>query len=64
MIKFRSNRPEVFCEKVFLEISQYSQENNCVGVSFYKDAGLEFPLSLVALLCMWNIKIPRFFYKG
>ena len=34
MIKFRSNRPEVFCEKVFLEISQYSQENNCAGVSF------------------------------
>ena len=26
--------PEVFYKKLFLKISQYSQENTCVGVSF------------------------------
>ena len=27
--------PEMFCKKkVFLKISQYSDENTCVGVSF------------------------------
>ena len=31
---FKSTRPEVFCKKVFLEISQNSQENNCAQVSF------------------------------
>ena len=31
---FRNSRPEVFCKKVFLEISQNSQENTCVSVSF------------------------------
>ena len=30
----RSSRPEVFCKKVFLEISQNSQENTCARVSF------------------------------
>ena len=30
----RSSRPEVFCEKVFLEISQDSQENTYARVSF------------------------------
>ena len=30
----RSSRPEVFCKKVFLEISQNSQENTCASVSF------------------------------
>ena len=29
----RSSRPEVFCRKVFLEISRKSQENSCVRVS-------------------------------
>ena len=37
----RSNRPEEFYKKVFLEISQNSQENICVGVSFQ---GLFHPL--------------------
>ena len=32
----RSSRPEVFCKKVFLEISQNSQENTCARVSFLK----------------------------
>ena len=32
--KFRSSRPEVFNEKVLLEILQISQENTCVRVSF------------------------------
>ena len=26
--------PEVFCKKTFLKVSQYSKENNSVGVSF------------------------------
>ena len=30
----RSSRWEVFCEKVFLQISQNSQENTCARVSF------------------------------
>ena len=33
-IKCSSSYPEVFCKKVFLEISQNSQENTCVAVSF------------------------------
>ena len=33
-IKVRSSRPDVFCEKVFLEISQNSQENTCARASF------------------------------
>ena len=31
---FRSSRPEVFRKKVFLKISQISQENTCAGVYF------------------------------
>ena len=31
---YRSSRPEVFCENVFLEISQNSQENTCARDSF------------------------------
>ena len=30
----RSSRPDVFCKKVFLEILQNSQENNCARLSF------------------------------
>ena len=32
--EIRTNRPEVFCKKVVLEISQNLQENNCARVSF------------------------------
>ena len=28
--------PEVFYEKLLLKISEYSQENTCVGVSFFR----------------------------
>ena len=31
---FRRSRPEVFCKKMFLEISHNSQENTCSRVSF------------------------------
>ena len=34
VFSFKSSRPEVFCEKLFLEISQNSQENICARVSF------------------------------
>ena len=30
----RSSRPEVFCKKIFLEISKNSQENTCARASF------------------------------
>ena len=33
-VQYRSNRPEVFCKKVFLEVLQNSQENTSVRVSF------------------------------
>ena len=32
--KSRSRRPEVFCKKVILKISQNFQENTCARVSF------------------------------
>ena len=31
---YRSSRLEVFCKKMFLEISKNSQENTCARVSF------------------------------
>ena len=31
---FRSSHPDVFCEKMFLEISRNSEENTCATVSF------------------------------
>ena len=31
---YRSSRPELFCKKLFLEISQNSQENTCARASF------------------------------
>ena len=31
----------MFIKRLFLKISQYSQENTCVSVSFYKVAGLQ-----------------------
>ena len=34
LVTVRSSRPEVVCKKVFLEISQNSQENSCARVSF------------------------------
>ena len=33
-LSYRSSSPEVFCKKVFLKISQYSQDKTCPGVSF------------------------------
>ena len=35
-VRVRSSRPEVFCKKAFLEISQNSQKNTCARVSFLK----------------------------
>ena len=37
----RSSRPEVFCKKVFLKISQILQESNCVNPIFNEVEGLE-----------------------
>ena len=34
---FRSSRPDVFCKKGVLEISQNSQENTCAGVAILKN---------------------------
>ena len=33
---FRSSHPEGFCKKVFLDISQHSQENMCQNLFFKK----------------------------
>ena len=33
-LNYKSSRPDVFCQKGFLEISQKSQENTCARVSF------------------------------
>ena len=33
-VKVQKQPPEVFCKRVFLEISQISQENTCAGASF------------------------------
>ena len=45
-IKCSSSYPEVFCKKVFLEISQNSQENTCARAFFNKVAGLRPPALL------------------
>ena len=47
-ILFRSSRAEVFLKKVFLKISQNSQETTCTGVTFFlwRDAAHCFPKSL------------------
>ena len=36
IINFTSSTLLVFCRKEFLKISQFSKENDCVGVSFLK----------------------------
>ena len=33
-IKFRSSQRRRFIKKMFLKISQYSQKNTCLGISF------------------------------
>ena len=33
-MKYINSHPEVFYKKVFLKVSQNSQENSCAGVSF------------------------------
>ena len=40
--KSRSSRPEVFCQKGFLKISQNSQESTCTGVFFIRVTDLSF----------------------
>ena len=45
---FLKQQPEVFCEKVFLKISQISQENSCAEVSF------------LITLQIWGLKFAKF----
>ena len=40
LCKIRRRRPDVFCQKGFLEISQNLQESTCARVSFNKEACL------------------------
>ena len=47
---FRSSRPVVFFEKVFLEISQNSQKNTCARAFFNKVAGLRCVTLLIKRL--------------
>ena len=46
MKKSRSSRPEVFCTKGFLKISQNSQENTCAGSFLNRVTGLR-PVTLL-----------------
>ena len=39
-----------FSKQVFLKSSQISQENNCVGVSFYRYTNADLKISLFVLI--------------
>ena len=59
---FRTSLLEVFFKKVFLEISQNSQENTCARVSFFdKVAGLR-PATLFKKR-LWHMCFPLNFMK-
>ena len=49
LLSYRSSRPEVFCRKVFLEISQNSQENTCARV-WKKRLAQVFPVNFAKFL--------------
>ena len=52
--KCRSSRLDVFSKKVFLKISQNSQQNTCARVSFFnKVAGLE-PATFILKMRLWH----------
>ena len=57
----RSSRPDVFCEKVFLEISQNSQENTCARVSFL--IKLQAPPAALSKKRPWHRRFPVKFSK-
>ena len=56
----RSSHPDVFCKKVFLEISQNSQENTCASLFFKKVAGR--PATLLKKR-LWHSCFPVNFVK-
>ena len=62
LVTNRSSRPEVFCKKGFLEISQNSQENTCARVSFFNFIK---KLTLVQVFSCEFCEISKstFFYK-
>ena len=53
----RSSRPEVFCKKVFLEISQNSQENACAKASFLMRLQATFFYRTPLDDCFWEVKL-------
>ena len=50
LLSIQKQPPEVFCEKVFLEISQNSQESTCARVSFLIKWHRCFPVNFVKFL--------------
>ena len=57
----RSSHPDVFCKKVFLEISQNSQENTCARVSFL--IKLQAPPATLLKKRLWHSCFPVNFVK-
>ena len=51
----QKQQPEMFCEKVFLKVSQISQESTCVW-SFKKLIPLKFAKSLKASIFQEHLK--------
>ena len=67
LVLIRSSRPDVFCKKVFLEISQNSKENTCARVSIkigkktilsYNSNGSNEEKKLYQKLEYYKFKIP------
>ena len=44
IVAYRGSHPEVFCRRVFLKMSEISQENTCVGGFFLKKLQASFIL--------------------
>ena len=62
MQKFRSSCPEVSVKKIFLEISQKSQENTCVRV-FFKNKVSGLRPATVFKKILWHKCFPVNFVK-
>ena len=58
---FQKQPPRVFCKKVFLEISQNSQENTCARVSFL----IKLQVSAKIKITSWSVvRISRSSHRG
>ena len=58
-------QPEVFCKKVFLKMSQISQENTCAGVSFLiKRKCFSVNFAKILRTTFWRISVNGCFWIG